>query len=100
MYCPTELKMLFHFLITGYYALAEAHKHHNQKSRLVSPQLVSGTYCLRFYYYMSGKDVNRFSVNIRVGSVTKEFKALEGEQANQWNVFADEFTVGQDFQVS
>jgi hypothetical protein len=49
---------------------------------------------------MSGKDVNRFSVNIRVGSVTKEFKAIEGEQANQWNVFADEFTVGQDFQVS
>ncbi|VDI16777.1 Hypothetical predicted protein [Mytilus galloprovincialis] len=52
-----------------------------------------------FYYYMSGKDVNRATVNIRVGSVTKEFKALEGEQANQWNVFNDEFTVGQNFQV-
>ncbi|XP_052086453.1 astacin-like metalloendopeptidase [Mytilus californianus] len=83
----------------GYYALAEAHGHHNQKARLVSPQLAAGTYCLRFYYYMSGKDVNRATVNIRVGTVTKEFKALEGEQANQWNVFNDEFTVGQNFQV-
>lgn len=84
----------------GYYALAESHLHHNQKSRLVSPSLNAGTYCLRFYYYMSGRDVNKLSVNVRVGDMTKEFKSLEGEQANQWNVFNDEFTVGQNFQVS
>ncbi|XP_060082176.1 meprin A subunit alpha-like [Ylistrum balloti] len=81
----------------GYYALASARNNHNSATRLISPELPAGDYCMRFHYYMYGSDTRKARLVRRMSGNDEVLAEIEGNQGNLWHRYSESISSPDSF---
>lgn len=69
----------------GYYIYAEADAHHRQTTRLLTPSLGAGNYCLDFWFFMFGSTEGSFQILVAGSQIHEQAaRTFAGSQQNQW----------------
>ena len=89
----------------GYYVYIETsgNRRNGDKARLVSPNVNGGQYCLTFWYFMYGQNVDHFNVYVMAGNTlpSAPLWTRQRSQGNQWRkAMVDIPTVASTFNVS